>query len=83
MGLGAKSPGGGTLRDLAHEVLKIAGAGLAARGRLNAAGDDERGFLDPLHEVVESGLTPAERLLQAYHGAWKGDITRIYDEASF
>ena len=83
LGLRAASPNGGTLRDLAHEVLRIADAGLAARGRLNASGDSEQGFLNPLHEIVDSGMTPAERLLQFYRGTWNGDISRIYDEASF
>ena len=27
--------------------------------------------------------TPAERLLERYHGEWAGDITRIYEEQSF
>jgi len=82
-GLKATSPNGGTLRDLAREVLRVADAGLAARGRLNAAGDSEQGFLAPLHEIVDSGLTPAERLLEAYRGAWNGDILRVYGDASF
>jgi glutamate--cysteine ligase len=83
LALKAASPNGGTLRDLAREVLTIADAGLQARGRLNNAGDSEQGFLNPLHEIVDSGLTPAERLLEAYHGRWKGDLTKVYDEASF
>lgn len=83
LALKAASPNGGTLRDLAREVLAIADSGLKARGRLNAAGDSEQGFLNPLHEIVDSGLTPAERLLEAYHGRWNGDLTKVYDEASF
>ena len=29
------------------------------------------------------GKTPAERLLDKYHGEWNGDISRIYEELSF
>ena len=83
LALKAASPNGGTLRDLAREVLKIADGGLKARARLDAAGDSEQGFLNTLHEIVDSGLTPAERLLEAYHGRWNGDLSRVYDEASF
>jgi glutamate--cysteine ligase len=83
LGLRAPIPGGETLQDLGKRVLAIADAGLTARGRLNAAGDNETGFLDPLREVIVSGMTPADRLLERYHGAWKGDISRIYDEESF
>ena len=83
LGLAAPIPGGGTLRDIAGEVLEIANAGLAARARLNRAGDNETGFLDPLREIVRSGKVPAEALLERYHGAWGGDVSRVYGEASF
>ena len=80
---GANTPRGRTFRELAKPILDIAHAGLSARKRLNAAGDDETGFLDPLREIVASGKTPAEVLLDRYNGAWGGDITRIYDEMAF
>ena len=81
--LRAPAPGGGTVHDLARTVLDIAAAGLNGRARLNSAGDSEAGFLDPLHEIVASGKTPAERLLERYHGEWRGDVGRIYSEMSF
>lgn len=83
LALDAPVPGGQTLRDIAGEVLKISSAGLAARARLNASGDNETGFLDPLHEIVATGRVPAQRLLDLYHGEWKGDLSRIYQEKSF
>jgi glutamate--cysteine ligase len=83
LGLKAEIPGGETLRELGTRVLAIAEAGLNARARLNHSGDNESGFLDPLREVLASGRTPAERLLDAYEGEWAGDITRIYEEQSF
>ena len=81
--LDAPVPGGGTMRDLAGEVLDIAAAGLSARAELNASGDNESGFLDPLREVVATGMTFADRLLERYHGAWAGNVSRVYDEYSF
>ncbi len=83
LGLRATTPSGETLRELGGRVLAIAEAGLKARARLNAAGDNESGFLDPLREVVARGTTPAELLLERYHGEWHGDVSRIYDEMSF
>ncbi len=83
MALRAEVPGGGTVHDLARIVLDIAAQGLTRRGRLNSAGDSESGFLDPLNEIVASGKTPAERLLDLYHGEWQGDLSRIYSEMSF
>lgn len=82
-GLDAKSPCGGTLHDVAREALKIADAGLKARARLNGAGDSEQSFLNPLHEIAASGKVPAQRLLDAYQGAWAGDLSKVYGEMSF
>ncbi|RMB54474.1 glutamate--cysteine ligase [Sphingomonas sp. PP-CE-3A-406] len=83
LGLNAPIAGGGKLRDIAGEVLDIAGAGLSARARFNRAGDNETGFLDPLREIVRSGKVPAEVLLEKYHGVWGGDVSKVYDESSF
>ena len=83
LALGAPIPGGGQLRDIAGQVLDIAGAGLSARARFNRAGDNESGFLDPLREIVRSGKVPAEMLLDKYHGVWGGDVSKVYDESSF
>jgi len=81
--LDAPLPNGGRLRDIAGAVLDIAHAGLAARRRLNAAGDDETGFLDPLREIVRSGQVPAQQLLDRYKGDWQGDVSRVYEEQRF
>ena len=83
LGLDAPLPDGGTLRDIAGRVLDIARSGLAARGKLNAAGDNETGYLLPLDEIVASGKTPAEQLLDLYHGEWAGDLSKIYAAKSF
>ena len=83
MALDAPLPGGGRLADIAGTVLDIAHAGLAARARINGIGENETGFLDPLRDVVRSGKVPAQVLLDRYNGAWAGDLSRVYDEASF
>jgi glutamate--cysteine ligase len=83
LGLKALTPSGESLRDLGQRVLAIAESGLNARGRLNEAGDNESGFLDPLREIVARGTTPAEVLLERFNGEWAGDVDRIYDEQSF
>jgi glutamate--cysteine ligase len=71
------------MHELAKEVVELAAAGLTARGKLNASGDNEGGFLDPLRDVLASGMTPADRLLEKYHNDWGGDVRRIYGELSF
>lgn len=71
---------GGTLRQLAREVVGIAASGLAARGRRDRNGADERRFLDPLWPLTEGAPTQAERMLAAYRGAWAGDAGRALEE---
>ena len=83
LALEAVTPDGKSMRDLADEVLDIAAGGLTRRARLNSAGDNEGGFLDPLRDVVATGMTPADRLLHKYEHEWGGDVSRIYDEFSF
>jgi glutamate--cysteine ligase len=83
LGLDAPVSGGRTLRDIAPQVLDIARSGLAARQRFNAAGDNETGYLSALDEVIATGKTPAERLLDRYHGEWDGNVSRVYAEESF
>ena len=83
LALDAVTPDGQSMRDFAGRVLEIAADGLSRRAYLNAAGDNEGGFLDPLREVVASGMTPADRLLDKYRNEWKGDVSRIYPEMSF
>ena len=82
-GLDAPAPGGGTVGQLAHRVLDIAAAGLAARGQVNSMGDNEVGFLEPLRRIAQSGKSPAHDLLDRYEGPWGGDLSKIYDELSF
>jgi glutamate--cysteine ligase len=82
-GLTARTPDGETLQVFGSRILDIAEAGLAARARLNASGDNETGFLTTLREFVASGESPADRLLRLYGGEWAGDLTHIYQEESF
>ncbi|MBA3526325.1 MAG: glutamate--cysteine ligase, partial [Sphingomonas sp.] len=83
LGLKAPVPGDGTMLELARQVIRIAAGGLTRRAQLNSAGDNEGGFLDPLHDIVATGLTPADRLLDRFHKDWRGDVSRIYEELSF
>jgi glutamate--cysteine ligase len=73
----------GTAKDIAQQMVAIASDGLKARGALNAAGLDERIFLQELEEIAKTGRTPAEKLLELYHGDWQGDVTKLYAAESF
>jgi glutamate--cysteine ligase len=77
--------GGVKLRDLAARAVEISQAGLVARAMPGAGGlvPDETHFLNALSETLESGKTPADELLERYHGDWNGDLSRIYSEYSY
>jgi len=83
MGLRTTAPDGRSFQELGKQVLEIASSGLKARARLNAAGDDESGYLEPLRQIVASGETLADTLLAKFNGPWGGDISRVYDELSY
>jgi len=83
LALDAVTPDGEPLREFAGRVLDIAADGLRSRARLSQAGDNEGGFLDPLREVVATGMTPADRLIARFAGEWHGDVRHIYEEMSF
>jgi len=83
LALDAVTPDGETMREFAGKVLDISAGGLTRRARLNSAGDNEGGFLDPLRDVVTTGMTPADRLLDKFQNEWNGDLSKIYEEFSF
>jgi len=74
--------GQGDLRGVAARMVELATDGLRARACRDAHGQDETRYLDPLREIVSGGPTQAEAWLAAYHGRWKGDVTRIFTEAA-
>jgi glutamate--cysteine ligase len=80
LGLAARIDGR-SLREVAHEALTIARAGLARRARRDAAGRDETHYLEPLERIVADGRTPAEDWIARFQGPWKGDVDPVFDEA--
>ena len=73
------------MHELAREVVAISEAGLRARARPGAGGlvPDETHFLNALKESIETGKTPADELLDRYHGDLGGDLSKIYGEYSY
>jgi glutamate--cysteine ligase len=68
---------------LAQETLRLAARGLAKRKHLDSNGRDETRYLRPLEESVARGITPAEELLEKFHGEWKGSVEPIFDEYAY
>jgi len=67
----------GTMQDLAMEVMGIARRGLVRRG------NGEESLLDRIADIVTSGVTPAERLLELYHGEWNEDLEPLYSKYTY
>ena len=74
---------GATVQDLARDVLAIARDGLKARAAKDSFGDDEAHFLSVLDEIAESGITPAEELLDAWKNRWGRRIEPLFDEYAY
>lgn len=78
---GLKTPfRGGTVRELAIEVLSIARHGLERRACLDARGRDESIFLATLDGIAQSGRTQAEDMLADYSGRWEGNVDEVFRE---
>lgn len=74
---------GRSVQDVARDVLALSREGLKRRACLDEAGRDETRHLAYAEEIVASGLTPAERLLALYHGAWGGSVAPAFRECVF
>ena len=74
---------GRSVQDIAKAALELSEIGLKNRACLDEAGNDETGFLRPLRGIADAGITPAERMLELYHGPWEGDVTKAYIEFSY
>lgn len=72
-----------TVQDLAREVLAVAREGLEARARQDGMGHDESVFLDAVEDIVGTGRTPAEELLDRYYGPWNREIDPVFREYAY
>jgi glutamate--cysteine ligase len=75
--------GGRSVLELAQATLALAEHGLARRGRRDASGHDERRYLQPIQAYVARGITPAQELLEKFHGPWQGSVAPIYGEYAY
>ena len=73
----------GTMQDLAKDVLAIARSGLNARARLNGHGENEGLFLDDLDEIVRSGKSRSDLLIEQFETSWDRSIEPVFKETAF
>lgn len=74
---------GRTVGAIARDMVAIALRGLKTRARAGNLDADETLYLDELSEIVESGRSPADRLLADYEGPWRQDIRRVFKDHAY
>ena len=71
------------LFEIARECLVLAHAGLRRRGHVDHLGRDESRHLESLDRILDAGRTPAEEMLEKFHGPWQGSVDPAYQEYAF
>jgi glutamate--cysteine ligase len=74
---------GQSVLQLAKTTLMLAEKGLARRRRLDPGGHDESRYLRPIQEFVARGITPAEELLEKFHGPWDRSVEPVFKEYAY
>jgi len=74
---------GRSVQDVARDALALSRAGLQRRAYRDDSGRDETRHLSYAEEIVTSGRTQAERLLELYHGRWNGSVIPAFKECVF
>jgi glutamate--cysteine ligase len=82
LGFSAKIAGRSVLQ-LAKQTLALADDGLRRRRRFDNSGHDETRYLRPLQEYLARGITPAEELLEKFHGPWRGTVDPVFNEYAY
>lgn len=81
-GLGARLAGR-PVRELARELLDVAAEGLRRIRHGGDTSEDERGFLEPLREVLASGRSPGRLVLERWEGEWGRSVRRLIDYSRY
>jgi glutamate--cysteine ligase len=75
--------GNRNLHEIARDCLALARGGLRRRARTDREGRDETRYLEPLDDIIETGRTPAEVMLEKFNGSWNGSVEPAYQEYVF
>jgi len=75
--------GGKKVIDLARELVSIAAEGLRRMHAEGLNGQDERPFLDPLHEQIAKGKSPGEEIAESWRGEWRRDRARLIEATRY
>ena len=74
---------GRSVLDVARDMVALSKAGLVRRNITGCKDASEARFLESLDEVVATGRTRAEDLLELYNTSWNGDIKRVFRDFAY
>ncbi len=74
---------GGTVQDIAKNVLALSELGLRNRNVQNEDGLHEGVYLKPLHGIVNSGITQSDEMKKKFETEWNKDIRHVFNDYSF
>jgi len=74
---------GRSAMQLAKATITLAEQGLGRRRRLDPGGHDETRYLQPIHEYLARGITPAGELLEKFHNSWAGSVEPVFQEYAY
>ncbi|MFI3301236.1 MAG: glutamate-cysteine ligase family protein [Candidatus Gastranaerophilales bacterium] len=63
-------------KDIAKEILNIAEKSLISQNQ------NEEKYLDPIKELTNQGICPADIILRNWHGVWNKDINKLIQHVS-
>ena len=82
LGFNAGIGGRGGL-EIARDMVAIARRGLARRACKGKISADETEYLAPLEEILATGRTAAEALLDAYETRWNRSVDPVFKEFAY
>ena len=74
---------GTTVQEIAKNCLALSEEGLKRRNVRNELGQTEGVYLEPLHEIADTGRNWAVRLEERFNTVWGGNINRLFEEMSY
>ncbi len=81
-GLRAEMAGAKVL-DLARELVGISSEGLRRIAEAGYSAQDERRFLEPLHEQIGKGRSPGEEIAERWRGEWGRNRERLIEATRY
>lgn len=74
---------GRSVQEIARDMINISSQGLRRRSVRDSIGDNEDHFLNPIRAIAETGVTPAQELLEAYETQWGNVIDPVFVEYAY